>query len=421
MLRQLSPTEHSWQRVGELDSNNFIVIAELSGALNEALLHDSLVKLIQSQAILSYDLTAKGDKLYYVQGELEDVPLESYSVTNKDECNYIIDKCLNTPITACPFWSLKIISIGRYQHSLVLSFNHMLADGRAGVKFFDYLLKSMADSNYEVPQSEPIKSFEHSYSQQKDVMQTLKTYSWGLKNKFARKALIPSSVDPKSNTSANTSYVSKRIDSASLSKILSFSRLYEASFTSTLTTVFLSEIAKKYDLHKPLHSFVAVDTRPYANDSDYEALNYAVGTIEVGYKFGKSTKLSAVTGQFKTEFNEKCTPIQFAFDKFVRSMAIKKFPEAPKFLSAVQENQNAVGLVTNIGETGLQKEYGQMKLLHCYHVPTTHLVDKPFYCLATSTHQNEVILNLSFPGNLVDRGEADELLNSIISSLQEIS
>ena len=111
MLRQLSPTEHSWHRVGELDSNNFIVIAELSGALDERQLHDSLVQLIQSQAILSYDLLSKGDKLYFVQGELEDVPLESFSVSNRDERDYIIDQCLNTPIEACPYWNMKIISI----------------------------------------------------------------------------------------------------------------------------------------------------------------------------------------------------------------------------------------------------------------------------------------------------------------------
>ncbi|MDD7987497.1 hypothetical protein PQO01_21295 [Lentisphaera marina] len=421
MLRQLSPTEHSWQRVGELDSNNFMVIAELSGALDEGQLHDSLIKLIQSQAILSYDLGRKGDKLFFVQGELEDVPLESFSVSNKDERNYIVDQCLNSPINSCPFWHLKIISIGRFQHSLVLTFNHMLADGRTGVQFFDYLLRSITDPNYEIPQSEPIKSFEHSYSQQKDVMQTLKTYSWGIKNKFARKALIPNSVEPKADDVARTAYVSKRMDSAQLNKILSFSRLYKGSFTSTLVAVFLSRISEKYDLHKPLHSFVAVDTRPYANDSDYQALNYAVGNLEVGSKFTKSTKISTVSHYFKSEFIEKCTPIQFAFDKFVRSMALKKFPEAESFLEAIQDNQNAVGLVTNIGVTNLANQYGAIKVQQCYHVPATHLVKKPFYCLSSATHDHELILNLSYPAHLIDRGDADDLLNSILDALQNLA
>jgi NRPS condensation-like uncharacterized protein len=421
MLRQLSPTEHSWQRVGELDSNNFMVIAELSGALDEGQLHDSLIKLIQSQAILSYDIAKKGDKLYYTQGELEDVPLESYSVSNKDERNFIVDQCLNTPINNCPFWHLKIISIGRFQHSLVLTFNHMLADGRTGVQFFDYLLRAMTDPNYEVPQSEPIKSFEHSYSQQKDVMQTLKTYSWGIKNKFARKAIIPSTVDSKAGVAASTSYVSKRMDSAQLSKILSFSRLYNASFTSSLVAVFLNEIAQKYELHKPLHSYVAVDTRPYANDSDYQVLNYAVGNVEVGYKFTKSAKISAVSNQFKSDFSEKCTPIQFAFDKFVRSMALKKFPDSESFLEAIQDNQNAVGLVTNIGVTNLASQYGSIKVQQCYHVPATHLVKKPFYCLASATHNNELILNLSYPAHLVDKNDADNLLNAIVEALKNLA
>jgi hypothetical protein len=297
----------------------------------------------------------------------------------------------------------------------------MLADGRTGVQFFDYLLRAMTDPNYEVPQSEPIKSFEHSYSQQKDVMQTLKTYSWGIKNKFARKALIPSTVDPKAGVAASTSYVSKRMDSAQLSKILSFSRLYNASFTSSLVAVFLNEIAQKYELHKPLHSYVAVDTRPYANDSDYQVLNYAVGNVEVGYKFTKSAKISTVSNQFKSDFSEKCTPIQFAFDKFVRSMALKKFPDSESFLEAIQDNQNAVGLVTNIGVTNLASQYGSIKVQQCYHVPATHLVKKPFYCLASATHNNELILNLSYPAHLVDKNDADNLLNSIVEALKNLA
>ena len=159
MIRQLSPTEHSWQRVGELDSNNFAVIAEVSGVLNENLLHDALVKLIQNQAILSYDLEFRSDKVYYVQGELDGVPLKSFSVGNKDERNYLVDKILNTPINSCPFWNMTVISIGRFQHSLILCFNHMLADGRSAMKFYDYLFSCMTDPNYQLPHIEPVKSF----------------------------------------------------------------------------------------------------------------------------------------------------------------------------------------------------------------------------------------------------------------------
>ena len=179
----------------------------------------------------------------------------------------------------------------------------------------------------------------------------------------------------------------------------------------------LKELSKKYDFSKPVYAMIAIDTKPYASDSNPEVLNYAVATLEVGQKVTGSTKLSELSKNFKKEFNEKITPISFAFDKFNRSMALKKFAEPESFLKVIKENQKSTVLISNVGESGLKNKYGALELKQCYHVPTVHVIDKPFICLAVATHHHELTLSFSYPAHLISRLDVEELADGLCANL----
>jgi hypothetical protein len=124
-----------------------------------------------------------------------------------------------------------------------------------------------------------------------------------------------------------------------------------------------------------------------------------------------------LTKNFKKQFNEKITPISFAFDKFNRSIALKKFSEAENFIKVIRDNQKSAVLISNVAETGLQNKYGSLELKQCYHVPAVHVIDKPFICMAAATHNHELTISFSYPAHLISREDAESLADGICSSL----
>ena len=59
-MRKLGATEHLWKRMGELDSNNFVMVAKVSGDVDVSKLKAALCSIVENQITLRLKLIDDG-------------------------------------------------------------------------------------------------------------------------------------------------------------------------------------------------------------------------------------------------------------------------------------------------------------------------------------------------------------------------
>ena len=165
---------------------------------------------------------------------------------------------------------------------------------------------------------------------------------------------------------------------------------------------------------------LAADMRPHLTDIDGKEIGYFVTSLDLvkepGFTGDKWDLARRVNQRIKKQMNKS----QFRFDQLIRYLAVKTSKTNEAFQKLINKALNNSMLLTNIGRVDMQTDYGSFTLKQCFHVPSVHLMNLPFFCLATSTLNGEMVLNFTYNSGCMQKEEAELLAEKFMVSLQSL-
>ena len=414
--RLLGTSEHIWYRLGQLSSNNFTMVALLSGELEESQLRYALNNTVKSQVMLRSKVEEANKKLYFNVKELCNVDLKVINRKSEDHWKELVEEELKSEllVECFPLWRFTWVK-GEGEHELLMTFNHLLSDGKSGLNFYRKLL-TLVDKpdgkntkNTLFPSYE--KQLEKTHGFFSSIKHKLSAFNEYRKNKRREWFQLRACHDQKGSTAIE----SRIICPQSLQTILNACQENDVTLSTYLSSLMSITFSENTSKNNSLS--LAVDMRPYLKNDLQEDIGYFVTSVDLvkekDFK-GDTWQLAKV---FKQRLNSQLNHSQFKFDTLMRSLAIKAGKDNHSFRDLIQNALNNSMLLTNIGKVDIKSEYQKFKLKHCFHVPSVHLMGLPFICLAVSTLNDEMILNFSYTDSFISEKRMKALIDEFIEAL----
>jgi NRPS condensation-like uncharacterized protein len=415
--RRLGTSEHLWLRMGQLAANNFVMVAQLKGHICEVTLKQSLQAIVESQVMLrSRVLFTKKKRDLSIEESL-DVDLRILARKDDSQWQLVAEDEMNEmiPVDHFPLWRFIWLK-GESQHEFILTFNHMIADGRSGVNFFESLLARMDNSKFKIPESSLFPPCEDQFTKM-GLLSSLKEYTRAFVDyrKSNREKWLQFSRTQLAQGKGATAIISRTLSGPDLKQLVETCRQQKTTVTAYLSAQmvrFLSETSQE-----SIGVSVAVDLRPFLDEDHFKDIGYFVTSVDLAKKADFTGDIWELAEQFKLTMNQKCHRSHFKFDQLIRALAIKFKKGDEGFKKLIQDAVNNSMLLTNLGRLELKTEYDEFSLTHCFHLPTVHLMGKPFLCLATATLNDQMVLNFSYTKDLLDKQQVEKWADSLLTSL----
>lgn len=418
-MRKLGATEHLWKRMGELDSNNFIMVAKVSGNVVLSKLESAVCSIVENQITLRYKLRKEGSSFYFedqgffrpeiVEKNMEDHQLNSFL---ESELNQTI------PVDHFPLWRFHLIRCSEFTY-FVLTFNHMISDGRSGSLFFKYLLKTLASVDYVIPRAEEFPSFEEELSNENGFLSYAFSYLRALKNYLTGMNKKWYEIDAKATGLLGSGIITRELPKEKVSKLLKLCREKGVTVSGALSTVLAESLSLSKD--KNVGVSLAADFRPLLERSRLSEIGYFVSTLDLVKPANSNQCFWGLTKVMKSQISSSLTKGQARFDGLIKRLALVFIKQKNSFKKIIKKSVNNTVLLTNLGRLDLDESYGVLTLHRCYHIPSVHLIDIPFIAVATVSFGDAMTMNFSYPKALIPLEDVETYADNCLSMLSELT
>ena len=418
-MRKLGTTEHLWKRMGEIDSNNFVMVAKVSGDFDLSKLTAAVCSIVENQITLRYKLKEEGGHFYFEdQGFFRPKVIEK--TLDESALNSFFESELNEtiPVDCFPLWRFHVVRCSGFTY-FVLTFNHMISDGRSGSLFFKYLLKTLASVDYVIPRAEVFPPFEEELMTKSgfvrfmfSYLRALKNYVVGMKRKWYR-------IDSKETGLHGSGVLTRELSKEKVSKLLKLCREKGVTISGALATV----LAESLSLSKGQNVGVslAADMRPLLERSRSSEIGYFVSTLDLVNHANSKQDFWFLVKSMNSQINSCMTKGQARFDGLIKRLALTFIKKKESFKKVIKKSVNNTVLLTNLCRLELEESYGELTLHRCYHIPSVHLIDIPFIAVATVTFGDAMILNFSYPKALIPLEAVEAYADNCLSMLNELA
>ena len=416
--RLLGTTEHLWYRLGELDSNNFVMLAKIEGTIDLESLKQALNKVIEAQVILRSRISSKGKSKYLQVEKFFDAQVEVIDRCGDEHWIELTEKEMNKsiPVDSFPLWRFTWLK-GEGIHEFLMTFNHAISDGRSGLRFFESFLKLLDKPECEIPVNSLFPAYEKQLNKTDSFFKSSFKFFKAIKEYRANTRKKWFSFETSNKTESYTKLISKSIESQTLNKILL--RCRESG--STVSTFVAAAMTNALGINKEsIGLSLAVDVRPYLKGNHSHDIGYFVSTVDLEKEAGCQRDSLELSALYKEKLKENLNKSQFKFDTMMRWLALKTTKTKESFEKLIDESVNNCMLLTNLGKAGLKSNYDQFTLKHCFHVPAVHLVNRPFICLATSTFNDQMIFNFTYNEGLFEEDYISRLIERIMEAVTKL-
>lgn len=417
--RPLGTTEHLWLRMGQIDSNNFLMVAKVSGYLSKESVKNALRELVQAQGILRSRVDLNPDESTLQVLEKLEVNLTTIERKSDQHWKALAEQELQAAIAVenPVLWRLHWLK-GESQHEFILTFNHMIADGRSGANFFDALFQKVTDPDYKIPHCTIPLAYEEQLCRSKQrgnyILGWLKELRYFVLN--SRKSWFK--LNDASLKAEGTGFVHSKLDAERVGRLLECCRSEKTTISQYLAALMVNQIDGQ-SARQSTGLSLAVDTRPYLKTDHTRDIGYFVTTVDLVKGPENKSDAWEMSRQFKETTFKKLNKPYFKFEQLIRKLALKASKTNDDFKALIRKTVNNSMMLTNIGNLRQQAEFAKFKVNACFHVPAVHLVGVPFLCLATSTLGGEMALTLTYPKAHIQKSFAERFLEDLIQSIAD--
>jgi NRPS condensation-like uncharacterized protein len=377
--------------MGMLTSNNFVMVARIDGLLDEVTIKDALAELIQAQVMLRAKIENKSIRIMdYVAPEMNIISRaddQYWQRITEEEINRAI------PVQRFPLWRFTWLK-GEGQHELLMTFNHLIADGRSGVNFFESLLKRMDDKGFSIPENSLFPPFENQFKKRESLFSYLRTYSGAMFSFFADRRKKWKRLSGDHDLTAGSSLVSRSLLKKDLTVLVDRCRQNSTTLSCYLSALMIKTFPEAGDGNVGLT--LAVDVRPFLKNDQSHDIGYFVATVDMIKSAGFIGDEWELSKEFKDDLERKCRAPIFKFDQLIFAIAVKLKKDNDGFHKLLKSaNRNSM-LLTNLGKISMTTEFKRFELTECFHVPSVHFLSLPYISLATATLNNRMIFNFTY-------------------------
>lgn len=415
--RLLGTSEYLWYRMGQLSSNNFVMVAELEGELDEDALKEALSKVIKSQPMLRSIIKKDGRKIRLL--EFSSAPAEFIIVPRENENSWQMkaEEEMNHEIAldAIKLWRFTWLK-GEGKHELLMTLNHMIADGRSGLNFFEMLFRVLADKDFQ-PEVLPLfpayenqlKNTDGPFSTSAKFLKAFREYRSSKKEEWNK-------ISTTENKESYSSLICRKASPDLVENLLENCRGNQATMSSYLAALMLNLA----DGNGSTALSLAADMRPYLTSIKGNEIGYFVTSLDLVKNQNNSGEKWELARKVKERIDGQLNKGQFLFDQMIRYLAFKSSGTNEGFKQLIKKALSNSMLLTNIGRVDMPSDYGAFKLKACFHVPSVHLMGVPFFCLAVSTLEGEMVLNFTYNKGCMKLADAEALVEKFMASLKSV-
>ena len=405
-------------RMGQIDSNNFVMVAKVSGKICKENVQQALTEIVEAQVMLRVRVDNSGSKPTLKLSENVRPDFNILQRKSNDYWQYAVEQELNEiiPITSPLLWRFKWLK-GYDNHEFLLTFNHMIADGHSGLNFYKCFFEKMDNSNFHLSANSLFPPYEEELSSKTQTgnyflgwlkafieVITLRRKNW---YKLSRELV---------DSENKTGLISKSLGEEEVDRVLNVCRKENTTITNFLSAIMVNSVDSMENENVGIS--VAVDVRPFLEDKHDGDIGYFVSTVDLWKTAKDNRDIWQLSRDFGKRIKSKLCKSRFKFDEWSRAFVMKNSQTNEELKKLIHKSVNNSLLLTNLGRSDMKTEFDDFKVNRCFHVPAVHLIELPFFCLAAASLNGAMQLNLTYSKALVNEQQAENFMNKVLTALQ---
>lgn len=414
-VRKLGNGEELWARSSQKTSNNFLMVIQLAGTLpieqfTRAFLQASLLYPILGAKVREF----KGQmKLEF--GSPSKTKLQTIVRKDSEHWQSIAEQEMNRhlPPTEDQLWTATLLH-GELESELILTFNHLLGDGKSGQNFIRSLLEIYSSNSDLIPRrphppvNQLLNRHGMSLARGKNISRYIKqTMTLRKKNVY----VLPESAKPQNGLYGSTKLISESIDPG-LAKLLQKAARAEGTTLHGIICAALLIALREFSgaPSQELGVASAINLRskiPVDHEDDF---GFFVGSIELVRTVESSTDIWQLARSLSQSLKDDIAHERPLFDGFLRGLILKKHPDFDAAAAVMRSNSKSTVHVTNLGRLEFPQYEGSLQVKHCFHVPSCHFLSRPYLVLACVSVHDVLKLNFTYPHPYFKQSQALQII-----------
>ncbi len=424
-LRNLGPGEELWARSSQKTSNNFLMVMQLTGKVNFERFADAFQLAISLYPILGANVVELDGKLKLQFGLSAQTKLQCIPRVDAEHWQEIAEQELNQhlPVLGSRLWQATLL-LGDEDSELILTFNHILGDGKSGVNLLQSLLAIYTGQLGAQPRL-PSPAVNKLMNQRPISWTRLKNLSrfvnQSIKDRKEKVYTLPSAVKNHEGY-GRTELLSEALEPELGNFLQKAARSHGTTVHGVICAALLMALREfSQEPRQNLGVASAVNLRTQLPQQYERDFGFFVGSVELVRAVDESTDIWSLASSLSQALKDDVAAERPLFDGFLRSLILKKFPDFDEAAAIMRANSKSTVHITNLGRIEFPNYEGSLQVKHCFHVPSCHFLSRPYLVLACVTMNQVMKLNFTFPVPFVERPQAARIVErfkAILSSLQ---
>ncbi len=424
--RPLGSGEELWVRLGEIASNNALVVVELGAELEHSRLREAIQSAADAHPILGARIHKIAQTYHIVFGDKARFGFTVHTKEAARDWQQVVHEELNTalPWDGPHLWRVTVVESLQSSH-LILCSNHAIGDGMSIVEllrsiFAIYTGATTPESKLPPPAMESLYKSRHSFVQQsRHTLGHIRNFLRHRKLAVYRLADAPlvDSEGPSSSfeTHLLTQEESKSLQSLAKQKAVTLHGLlcaamvmaiYEDSQTSSRLPIGVSTVVNiRGDLKGDR-------SRDFAY---YVALTDGIADVSADKDFW------TLAAHYSTVVHEQRNKESYRFQSRILRLLLAKHKDTKVLLHTLRDRSKSTVMITNLGRIDVPQDWGALQIKQLFTVPSTHALGRPYIVLTASTFAEQLRLTFSYGLPFTQKEQVERIIRGMRAKLERLS
>jgi NRPS condensation-like uncharacterized protein len=430
MKRKLDISEKVVWLLGEVGSNNIVIITEISGSLPEEVLREALVLIQKKHPLLNVHIELTKNIPIFVTGAPK-IPLRIIELNSPEEWIQETNDEMNLPFSWENGPLVRVVWLRSEKvHVLLITLHHAISDGKSGV----YLVRDLLSITTELLSEDAIKShvplperppsdeiIPASFSGFKGVLGMLKT---GLRqNLILAKQPQNFAIEKDVPLQEIRRCVIHRILSEETTRLLTVRcRQEKTSVQGILCAIMMKAAAQKINRQEVVRlcCLSAINLRYLLTPPIKDDIGFYASLLSTFHQVGVETSSWNLAREVKTNLSNLLEQGEVLSALMLQKNILSlKCPSPIKMAQQVNQFFRATTGVSNLGRVDISENYGSLVLRKLHFCVSGNAFPQKNIGIAVTTFRGQMVLNFLFSEPHISLHNAENFVNSAIETLEQ--
>ncbi|TBR56989.1 hypothetical protein B4U84_26520 [Westiellopsis prolifica IICB1] len=430
MKRKLGISEKVVWLLGQVGSNNIVIITEISGSLPEEVLREALVLIQKKHSLLNVHIELTKNIPIFVTGT-QKIPLRIVELNSPEQWIQETNDEMNLPFSWEKGPLVRVVWLRSEKvHILLITLHHVISDGKSGVYLVRDLLSITAEllsrgvikSHIPLPERPSIDEIiPASFSGFKGVLGMLKT---GLRqNLMLAKQPQTFAIEKDVPLQQIRRCVIHRILSEETTRLLTVRcRQEKTSVHAILCAIMMKASAQKINKQKivRLCCLSAINLRHLLTPPIKDEIGFYASVLSTFHQLGVETSPWNLAREVKTNLSNLLEQGQVLATLMLQKNILSfRCPSPIKMAQEVNQVFRATTGVSNLGLIEIPENYGSLVIRKLHFCVSGNAFPQKNIGIAVTTFRGQMVLNFLFSVPHISLNNAENFVNYAIETLEQ--